>query len=319
MKEFDFIRNYLNRQQKDSDLLLGIGDDAAIVRPRSGWDLCFSSDMLLKNRHFFADVSPADLAYKILAVNISDMAAMGAVPRWALLSAGLPELNPNWLGEFCESLFTLANQFGVILIGGDTTKGDLAFNVTIIGELPQGRALRRDAAQIGDDIWVSGMVGLAATALNCHWKNIGLPDTVFTLCEQARLRPKPRVDLGKALLGFAHAAQDVSDGLAQDVGHILKASDVGADIFADCVPTLPELREILDKGVLYNYMLAGGDDYELLFTAPESCRSAVLEAGRMSDTPVTRIGKINDSGRLNLLDANGHRITLTSLGFDHFG
>lgn len=319
MKEFDFIKNYLYRQQKDSNVLLGIGDDAAIVRPRLGWDLCCSSDMLLKDRHFFADVSPADLAYKILAVNISDMAAMGAVPRWALLSAGLPELNPNWLNEFCDSLFTLAKQFGVTLIGGDTTKGDLAFNVTIIGELPQGKALRRDAAQMGDDIWVSGTVGLAAAALNCHWKNIELPDAVFTLCEHARLRPKPRVDLGKALLPFAHAAQDISDGLAQDIGHILKASDVGADIFADCVPTLPALREILDKGVLYDYMLAGGDDYELLFTAPKSCREAVLEAGRMSNTPVTRIGKINDSGRLNLLDANGHHITLTSLGFDHFG
>lgn len=319
MKEFDFIKNFLYRQQKDSDVLLGIGDDAAIVRPRLGWDLCCSSDMLLKDRHFFADVSPADLAYKILAVNISDMAAMGAVPRWALLSAGLPELNPNWLNEFCDSLFTLAKQFGVTLIGGDTTKGDLAFNVTIIGELPQGKALRRDAAQMGDDIWVSGTVGLAAAALNCHWKNIELPDTVFALCEQARLRPKPRVDLGKALLPFAHAAQDISDGLAQDIGHILKASDVGADVFADCVPTLPELRQILDKGVLYDYMLAGGDDYELLFTAPKSCREAVLAAGRMSNTPVTRIGKINDSGRLNLLDSNGHHITLTSLGFDHFG
>ncbi|SUA44304.1 thiamine monophosphate kinase [Neisseria zoodegmatis] len=319
MKEFDFIKNYLYRQQKDSNVLLGIGDDAAIVRPRLGWDLCCSSDMLLKDRHFFADVSPADLAYKILAVNISDMAAMGAVPRWALLSAGLPELNPNWLNEFCDSLFTLAKQFGVTLIGGDTTKGDLAFNVTIIGELPQGKALRRDAAQMGDDIWVSGTVGLAAAALNCHWKNIELPDAVFALCEQARLRPKPRVDLGKALLPFAHAAQDISDGLAQDIGHILKASDVGADVFADCVPTLPELRQILDKGVLYDYMLAGGDDYELLFTAPKSCREAVLAAGRVSDTPVTRIGKINDSGRLNLLDSNGHHITLTSLGFDHFG
>ena len=319
MKEFDFIKDYLSARQADSDVLLGIGDDAAIIRPRPGRDLCFSSDMLLKNRHFFADVSPADLAYKVLAVNISDMAAMGAAPRWILLSAGLPELNQCWLTEFCNSMFALAEQFGITLIGGDTTKGDLVFNVTIIGEVPAGKALRRDSARIGDDIWVSGMVGLAAAALNAHWKKIWLPDDVFALCEQIRLRPIPRVALGQALLPFAHAAQDISDGLAQDLGHILKASGVGAEICAESVPTLPELRQILQRSTLYDYIFSGGDDYELLFTVPEMYREKVLEAGYSSGTPATRIGKINDSGCLNILDSNGHNINLTSLGFDHFG
>ncbi|OSI16023.1 thiamine-phosphate kinase [Neisseria dumasiana] len=319
MKEFDFIKNYLFTQPTDTDVLLGIGDDAAIIRPRPGWDLCFSSDMLLKDRHFFGDVCPEDLAHKILAVNISDMAAMGATPRWVLLSAGLPQLDKNWLTAFCDSMFALAKRFGITLIGGDTTKGDLVFNVTIIGELPSGKALRRDAARIGDDIWVSGRIGLAAAALNHHWRKIQLPDETFALCEKIRLRPTPRVELGKALLSFAHAAQDISDGLAQDMGHILKASGVGAEIYADSVPTLPELRKLLDPSLLYDYIFAGGDDYELLFTAPQACRHAVIEAGNACGTTVTRIGKINDSGRLNILDSNGNTIALTTLGFDHFG
>ena len=166
MTEFDFIRRYLKKQQDDAQVVLGIGDDAAIIRPQVGFDLCFSSDMLLKGRHFFADVQPDDLAWKVLAVNISDMAAMGATPRWVLLSVGLPELDESWLHRFCNNLFDLAQRFGVTLIGGDTTRGDLVFNVTIIGELPTGKALRRDAAKEGDDIWVSGQIGLAAAGLN---------------------------------------------------------------------------------------------------------------------------------------------------------
>ncbi|WP_304667536.1 thiamine-phosphate kinase, partial [Neisseria bergeri] len=194
MKEFDFIKRYL-QTGTDKDVVLGIGDDAAIVRPREGFDLCFSADMLLKDRHFFADVEPEDLAWKVLAVNISDMAAMGAIPRWVLLSAALPELDEVWLERFCGSFFGLAKKFGVTLIGGDTTKGDMAFNVTIIGELPKGRALRRDAAVAGDDIWVSGRVGMAAAALNCRLKRCVLPDDVFAVCEQKLLRPEPRVGL----------------------------------------------------------------------------------------------------------------------------
>ncbi|MFC3873558.1 thiamine-phosphate kinase [Neisseria musculi] len=319
MKEFDFIRRYLHRSQADADVLIGIGDDAAVIRPRAGYDLCFSSDMLLKDRHFFGDVAPADLAYKVLAVNISDMAAMGASPRWALLGAGLPQLQEDWLAEFCGSLFVLAQHFGITLIGGDTTKGDLVFNVTIVGELPQGRALRRDAAQAGDDVWVSGQLGLAAAALHHHWHTFALPDAVFDCCERARLRPEPRVALGQALLPVAHAAQDVSDGLAQDLDHILQASGVGAEVFADNVPTLPQLHDVLDKTALYGCVLAGGDDYELVFTAPRSCRSAVAEAGRASATPVTRIGRITqDRGRLNILNANGMPVALASLGFNHF-
>lgn len=318
--EFDFIRRYLSTEQPaDPELLLGIGDDAAIVRPRPGFDLCFSSDMLLAGHHFFPDVAPADLAHKILAVNISDMAAMGARPRWVMLSAALPELKPNWLAEFSGSLFAMLRQYGITLIGGDTTKGDLAFNVAITGELPAGCGLRRSGAQSGDDIWVSGRIGLAAAALHHIWQKIRLPENLFAECETARLRPIPRVALGQALLPLANAAQDISDGLAQDLGHILRASRAGAELFADAVPTTPGLRQHLPAQTAYELTLAGGDDYELLFTAAPANRTAIQAAATAADTPVTRIGRITDTSYLKILQPNGSELHLSHLGFDHFG
>lgn len=318
MTEFDFIRQYLQKQ-KSSGLILGIGDDAAIIRPSHGFDLCFSADMLLKDRHFFSDTAPEDLAWKMLAVNISDMAAMGATPKWVLLSAGLPELDENWLKRFCDSFFSLAQRFGITLIGGDTTKGDLVFNVTIIGELPQGQALRRDAAKDGDDIWVSGQIGSAAAALNCRLNTHTLPPDLFDRCHDRLLRPEPRVGLGQALLPIAHAAQDISDGLAQDLGHILTASSVGAEISANALPVLEELKNVLPHENWLSCALAGGDDYELVFTAPECRRSEIQTIAGQCGVAVTPIGKINNTGRLKIIDSNGGELKLTSLGFDHFG
>lgn len=319
MTEFDFIRRYLKKQQNDAQVVLGIGDDAAIIRPQAGFDLCFSSDMLLKGRHFFADVQPDDLAWKVLAVNISDMAAMGATPRWVLLSVGLPELDESWLHRFCNNLFDLAQRFGVTLIGGDTTRGDLVFNVTIIGELPTGKALRRDAAKEGDDIWVSGQIGLAAAGLNHCLGKCVLTERTTEKCKKTLLRPMPRVKLGQNLLSIAHAAQDVSDGLAQDIGHILKASAVGAELWVDSLPSLSELKQSLSRQQWLEYTLSGGDDYELVFTAPTSCRKAVIMAGKESGTAVTRIGRITDTGRLKIISSGGDEVKLTTQGFDHFG
>ena len=320
MTEFDFIRRYLNRQQTDAELVLGIGDDAAIVRPRPGYDLCFSSDMLLAGRHFFADVAADDLAHKVLAVNVSDMAAMGAIPRWVLLSAALPHLDEAWLTAFCDTLFAEAQRYGITLIGGDTTRGDWVFNVTIIGELPCGSALRRSGAQVGDDIWVSGHIGAAAAGLAAMQGKLPLPAEVEAACRLKLHRPQPRVALGQRLLDIATAAMDVSDGLAQDLGHILRASGVGARLQAAEVPALAELRDKLAAETLHALQLAGGDDYELLFTAPENAREAVEAAGRVADVAVSRIGRITaNSGYLEIVDANGNAVHLKHKGFDHFG
>jgi thiamine-monophosphate kinase len=319
VNEFDFIHQYLYRQQQDKQLILGIGDDAAIVRPRSGYDLHFSTDMLVGGTHFFPDVAPADLAHKVLAVNLSDMAAMGAKPRWALLSVALPELNKDWLEAFCNSLFAHAARFGVTLIGGDTTKGNWVFNVNIIGETPCRQSLRRDAAEAGDDIWVSGLLGLAAAALDVHWNKVTLPAAIFAQCEERRLRPQPRVALGQELLSLAHAAQDISDGLAQDIGHILQASKVGAEINADLIPTLTTLKQqALPLVQLRQWLLAGGDDYELVFTASPVQRAAIMAAAERTGTPVTRIGVITAGAQLHLHDHTGNVIQLQQQGFDHF-
>ena len=317
MNEFDFIAQYLKQQHHDADVVLGIGDDAAIVRPRMGFDWCMSSDMLLAGRHFFADVDAADLAYKALAVNLSDMAAMGAIPRWVLLSVALPSLQSEWLRAFCDTLFAVCADYGLTLIGGDTTKGKLAINVTIMGELPQGQALRRDAAQVGDDVWVSGQLGLAAAALQHLQGKCVLPAHCFTVCEQALLRPTPRVALGQALLPFAHAAQDVSDGLAQDLGHIAQASAVGAVIEADKLPTLPALRACLPQWA--ELALTGGDDYELVFTAAPQQRANIVAIGQKLNVPVQCIGSITQQTGVRILDKQGLPLSLTQLGFDHFG
>lgn len=323
MNEFDFIRHYLQRQQKDEQLILGIGDDAAIIRPQAGFDLHISSDMLLAGKHFFADVLPADLAHKILAVNLSDMAAMGAKPRWILLSAALPYLDANWLQPFCDAFFDMAKRFGVTLIGGDTTQGDWAFNITIIGETKTGQGLKRSGAKIGDDIWVSGQLGLAAAALSVCQHQLQLPPAIMTVCEQKLLRPEPRVMLGQRLLDIAHAAQDISDGLAQDIGHILNASQVGACLQVDQIPTLPALQQWAqvseaNEQQLQQWILAGGDDYELVFTAPASSRQTILTLGQSLSVAVTRIGQITASPSLTLVDKQQQAVTLVRSGFDHF-
>ncbi|WP_107687964.1 thiamine-phosphate kinase [Neisseria wadsworthii] len=318
MTEFEFIYNFLVRQH-DDDVLLGIGDDATIVRPRAGYDLCFSSDMLISGKHFFSDAAPEDIAHKVLAVNVSDMAAMGATPRWVLLSVAFPELDMLWLNKFCGTLFEQLSQYGISLIGGDTTKGNLTFNITIVGELPQGQALKRSGAKLGDDVWISGQVGMAAAALDGYLGKVVFPEAVWQACRQKYLRPVPRVALGQELLSLAHAAQDVSDGLAQDLGHILKASGVGAELWADRVPILPALRDCALVEQIRAWQLSGGDDYELLFTAPEAARAQILAAGEASGTQLSRIGKIIEGTKLHILDDAGGEIHLHKTGFDHFG
>lgn len=319
MKEFDFIRHYLQNKQTDNDVLLGIGDDAAIVRPREGFDLCFSSDMLLANRHFFPDVAPEDLACKILAVNLSDMAAMGAIPRWILLSVALPELNESWLRAFCDAFFRICQDNSITLIGGDTTQGEMVFNITIIGELPRGQSLRRSGAKIDDDIWVSGEIGTAAAALQHLLGKLKMPSEMVQNVLPALHCPIPRVALGQALLPIAHAAQDISDGIAQDLSHILQASNVGARIEFDKIPVYRALQSLMPSETFEQLVLTGGDDYELIFTASPQMREMIENAGLETGVCVHRIGKITASNTLEIIRANGSLIHLTQQGYDHFG
>lgn len=321
MNEFDFIRRYLAAQkQPENGVALGIGDDAAVVRPSPGCDLHLSTDMLLQGRHFFADHPPDALAHKIVAVNVSDMAAMGAKPRWMLLSAALPQLDEDWLQAFCGSLFTQAQRYGMSLVGGDTTRGSLCFSLTVIGEAPQGQALRRSGARVGDDIWVSGSIGLAAAALRHRLGVFRLPESLLAACQERLLRPEPRPELGSRLLGTAHAAQDISDGLAQDLCHILRASKLAAEIDAAALPSSPELKRQLPYAGWLSCVLDGGDDYELLFTAPPAARLRIEQIGRDCAVPLSRIGRTqpeNGADRLWLRE-NGHLRPYAAQGFDHF-
>ncbi|PRC93367.1 thiamine-phosphate kinase [Solimicrobium silvestre] len=318
MSEFELIQHYFTeRQSSPSYIPLGIGDDCALMSARVGMQLAISSDMLVAGRHFFADANPRMLGHKSLAVNLSDLAAMGAEPRAFTLALALPEVQPDWLRDFSEGMFFLAEQHHCQLIGGDTTKGPLNICITVFGEVPIGQALRRDAAQAGDDIWVSGALGDARLALAGYLKQQALSEADH---QQAALRlhqPSPRITLGLALRGIAHAAIDVSDGLIGDLGHILKRSQLGATLWCDSLPFGPILAQ-QNTALCREYALAGGDDYELCFTAPSAQRSAVLAAAKQADTVVTRIGYIEAEAGLRIVDANNQPLSLSHQSFDHF-
>lgn len=312
MNEFELIRRHFT--QAAPDAVLGVGDDAAIVRPSPGHDLHVSVDMLVAGRHFFPDVDPEALGHKTLAVNLSDMAAMGATPRWAVLALALPQLDDAWVEAFARGFFGLAAQHGVSIIGGDTTRGPLTLSVTIFGETPHGQALRRDAAQPGDDIWVSGELGLAAAALQQRLGRLSLD--LPPECRRQLEWPQPRVTLGRALLGIAHAALDISDGFAADLHHILDRSACGAEVWLDALPTHPALHGV--RAQLLSCIAAGGDDYELCFTASPARTDAVLAAARQAGVAVSKVGRIVTEPGLRLLDGHGTVVTLERLGYDHF-
>lgn len=318
LSEFELIQRYFARHSvADERLALGVGDDCALLQPTPGMQLAVSSDMLVSGRHFFPDADPFWLGHKCLAVNLSDLAAMGAQPLGFTLAFSLPEANPDWLEQFAAGLLQLADQHHCRLIGGDTTKGPLNICITILGEQPPGSALRRDAAQAGDDIWISGTLGDARLALGAYWKEVPLNSADHLQAALRMHRPTPRVALGMTLRGIAHAALDISDGLAGDLGHILKRSSVGATLELDRLPAGPVLqRQALS--LRRQFTLNGGDDYELCFTAPPHHRDEVLAAARQSDTPVTRVGSIDAAPGLRLIDATGDPVTLAFQSFDHF-
>lgn len=318
LSEFDLIARYFTRPLRHANrVALGIGDDCALLAPSAGTQLAISCDMLVEGRHFFPDADPTGLGHKCLAVNLSDLAAMGALPVAFTLALALPDANPAWLAAFSQGLFTLADEHDCELIGGDTTKGPLNICITIFGELRDGQALRRDAAQAGDDVWVSGTLGDARLALAGYRQEITLDAATMEAAAARMHAPTPRVALGLALRGIAHAAIDVSDGLIGDLGHILKRSGVGATIHADALPTGPMLAQ-QSQDMRRRFALAGGDDYELCFTAPMANREAIMVAAHSAATPVKRIGSIEATPGLRLIDADSARLDLPLTSFDHF-
>jgi thiamine-monophosphate kinase len=318
--EFALIDRYFKRNGScASHVTLGVGDDAAIVQPAAGMQLLMSTDMLVSATHFFPDAEPEALGWKTLAVNVSDLAAMGATPRWALLALALPTVDEDWIAAFAQGLFACADAFGVELIGGDTTRGPLNFCVTILGEAPVGQALLRSGARVGDDIWVSGQPGRAALGLAHLQGRCILREPARSECLAALHRPQPRLSLGLALRGIASAAIDVSDGLLADLGHILDASAVAAEIQLSALPISisgSELPELLIRECL----LAGGDDYELAFTVPAACRSQIESLSSTLSLALTRIGSIvaKEDKKILLIDAARQSVPYNRTGYDHF-
>jgi thiamine-monophosphate kinase len=314
--EFDLIRRFFTRPVKR--VALGIGDDCALLQPGPGMQLAVSSDMLVEGRHFLSTVAPDRLGHKALAVNLSDLAACGAQPLAFSLALALPRAEAHFLEGFAAGLFALAEPHGCELAGGDTTQGPLNICITVFGEVPVGSALLRSGARVGDDLYVSGAVGDARLALECFRGTVALPGEAFDTVRRAMELPQPRVALGIALRGIASSAIDVSDGLLGDLGHILQRSGVGATVEVDRVPRsavlaaqAPELQR--------ECTLAGGDDYELVFTAPRAQAEAVQSAAHRSGTAVTRIGRIQDAASgLQLVDAQGRAVPNRFASFDHF-
>jgi len=319
--EFALIDRHFRRAPRNADVRIGIGDDAAVFAPTPGMDLAVSVDMLVEGRHFFAGTDPEALGHKTLAVNLSDLAAMGATPRYALLAGALPEPDDAWLAAFMRGFRALAEAHEVELIGGDTTRGPRNLCVTVLGEVPPGRALTRAGARPGDDIYVSGSLGAAALAVRALRGEIALDATALAHARSRLERPQPRIALGLALRDVATAALDVSDGLAGDLAHVLDASGVGALVSLALLPVDATVAPLLStgaRGEALACVLAGGDDYELCFTAPRAARGAVDAIAREVGVPCTPIGTIEREAGLHVHDEQGRPLDPLPRAFDHF-
>jgi len=319
MGEFDLITRYFTRPAKRA--VLGVGDDCALWQIQPGMQLAVSTDMLVEGRHFLSTVPPKRLGHKALAVNLSDLAASGAKPVAFTLALAMPRIDEAWLQGFSAGLLALADQHTCELVGGDTTQGPLTICITVMGEVPPGDALLRQGAQVGDDIYISGSVGDARLALEVMRGQLSLSASDFESCRQRMEQPQPRVALGLALRGVANACIDVSDGLAGDLGHVLKASQVGAVLTTDWVQdsaAISVAMQSLPFARRLDMALAGGDDYELLFTAAPEQAEAVQHAANESDISVTCIGRITTGSGLQVLDLQGVPMSRRFASFDHF-
>ncbi|CAM3697231.1 thiamine-phosphate kinase [Polynucleobacter arcticus] len=330
--EFDLIQRFFKTQSEamltanPESVTLGIGDDCALLKADPHEEIAITSDMLVSGRHFFADADPEWLGWKALAVNLSDLSAMGATPLGFTLALALPKVDPSWLEAFSKGLFAIANQYACPLIGGDTTAGPLNICITAFGSIPKEKAIRRSGALDGDDIWTSGTVGDARLTLAALRHEITLSQMDLTLIETRMHQPTPRVELGIALRGIANSALDISDGLLGDLKHILKQSNKDAEVFLDRLPkSITLLKQSVD--LQNQYAACGGDDYELCFTAHASQRGAIEKMSADLHLPLTQIGiikpmqqstpeitLINSAGRI--LNPEEAKSLLQS--FDHF-
>jgi thiamine-monophosphate kinase len=313
--EFELIERYFTRPPRR--VAVGVGDDCAVLSPRPGCELCISSDLLIEGRHFLSTVAPERLGHKALAVNLSDLAACGAEPLAFTLALALPQAEPAFLEGFARGLFAVADTYGCELAGGDTTRGPLAICITVFGEVPAGTALRRSGARPGDVLWATGTFGDARLALETFRGTVDLEGAAFAQVRAAMETPQPRVALGAALRGIATSAIDVSDGLLGDLSHVLRRSAVGATVYVDAVPRSAVLAA-LPVPLQRLCTLAGGDDYELLFTAPAAAETAVRHAAAQAGVAATPIGRIEAAPGLHLVDAEGRAVENRYVAFDHF-
>lgn len=317
--EFDLIARIRARCPQRDDVRLGIGDDAALLQPPMGELLAITSDTLNSGVHFPASTDAEAVGHKALAANLSDLAAMGARPLWCTLSLCLPGSDPDWLDGFLDGFLALAQAHGIALVGGDTTQGPLSISVTAIGSVRDGHALRRDGARAGDDVWLTGTLGDAAAGLLLvsNPDTLGQPEDVAFL--RGRLdRPTPRVAVGIALRGLASAAIDVSDGVLSDLGHVLEASGLGAELQLDAVPASPALAACVPVPGRHVLQLTGGDDYELCFTADPQQREQVVATLAALDVAVARIGTCTEASGLRVFDSDGQPWQAPSAGYRHF-
>jgi thiamine-monophosphate kinase len=313
--EFELIDKYFQRPVRHA--VLGIGDDGAVLAPLAGRHWVVSSDMLVEGRHFLSTVAPERLGHKALAVNLSDLAAMGARPLAFTLALALPRADEAFIAPLAAGLFALADAHAIELVGGDTTAGPLNLCITVFGDVPPSQALLRSGARAGDELWVSGSLGDARLALEVFRGRVSLPGDAFEAVRRAMELPVPRVALGLALRGVASSAIDLSDGLVGDLGHVLRRSGVAAVVDVDALPRSAVLAA-QPAALQHECLLAGGDDYELLFTAPAALHDAVRAAGRQAGVAVTCCGRIEPGSGVRVVDGHGRVLDVRVQGFDHF-
>lgn len=318
VSEFDIIEQVFRlKATAGSNVICGIGDDAALINVPAGQQLVISTDTLVSDVHFFNDADPFDIGYRSLAVNLSDMAAMAAEPRWMTLALTLPDNSIDWLQKFSDGLFSLANQYNVALVGGNIAHGPLSITITIMGTVPAGQALLRSTAHPGDHIYVTGQLGMAALALAMVNGELKPGVQIPQACLERLNRPEPRVQAGLLIRDLASACIDISDGLAADLGHLLKASSRGARIELAAIPVYATLQ-LLDRSQMWRYALCSGDDYELCFTASPLHRQALEQRLQQAGCLVSRIGEVTIDSQLRWIDADGSDARFEAAGYQHF-